>query len=74
MLYPQQASAGSGGDQPPLLPTPESISAAEMAVMQQADVVRQLKANGQDNSHPDVQQQVQVGVEWWLLFCWWCMC
>eukprot|EP00775_Hariotina_reticulata_P007501 gene7501-7711_t len=59
MLYPQQASAAQGPPPPPPL-TPEQISAAEMAVMRQGDVVRQLKANGHENSHPHVQQEVQT--------------
>ncbi len=56
MLYPDTAT-------PPNLPAvvPEQIAAAEQAVLQQADIVRQLKASGQDNSSPAVQQQVQVG-------------
>lgn len=57
MLYPAAASAPSSH-----APTPEQVAAAEQAVMQQADVVRQLKAGGQGNSNPEVQQQVQVSL------------
>lgn len=41
-------------------PSPEQIAAAEGLVTQQADAVRQLKALGLANSHPEVQRQVQV--------------
>jgi hypothetical protein len=56
MLYPESADAAAAA-----APTPEQLQSAEMAVLQQADLVRQLKASGMGNSSPEVQQQVQVG-------------
>jgi hypothetical protein len=56
MLYPETAGAAASA-----APTPEQLQCAEMAVLQQADLVRQLKASGMGNSSPEVQQQVQVG-------------
>lgn len=44
----------------PAPPTPEQLRASEMAVLQQADLVRQLKASGLGNATPEVQRQVQV--------------
>jgi hypothetical protein len=55
MLYPDSADAAAVA-----APTPEQLQTAEMAVLQQADLVRQLKAGGMGNSSPEVQQQVQV--------------
>lgn len=55
MLYPDSAGAAATA-----ATTPEQLQSAEMAVLQQADVVRQLKAGGMGNSSPEVQQQVQV--------------
>jgi hypothetical protein len=56
MLYPESADAAASA-----APTPEQLQRAEMAVLQQADLVRQLKASGMGNSSPEVQQHVQVG-------------
>lgn len=55
MLYPDSAGAAAAA-----APTPEQLQSAELAVLQQADLVRQLKASGVGNSSPDVQQHVQV--------------
>lgn len=55
MLHPDSVDAAAVA-----APTPEQLQTAEMAVLQQADLVRQLKAGGMGNSSPEVQQQVQV--------------
>jgi hypothetical protein len=56
LLCPESGQAAAAA-----APTPEQLASAEMAVLQQADLVRQLKANGLGNSSPEVQQHVQVG-------------
>lgn len=58
MLRPGAAAAAAPQHS---MPTPEQLQAAEMAVLQQADAVRHLKASGLANSSPEVQKQVQVG-------------
>jgi hypothetical protein len=40
-------------------PTPEQVAAAEQAVLQQGDAVRELKAAGGSNADPHVQAHVQ---------------
>ncbi|WIA11743.1 hypothetical protein OEZ85_011838 [Tetradesmus obliquus] len=60
MLYPDSAGAAATA-----AATPEQLQSAEMAVLQQADVVRQLKAGGMGNSSPEVQQQVQELLSNW---------
>lgn len=57
MLYPEISTSSAAAV---AAVTPEQISAAEQAVLQQADLVRQLKDGGQDNASPEVQKQVQV--------------
>lgn len=72
----EQLLAGTAeGDQqqqqaPEPPPSPEAIAAAEGQVAQQADAVRELKALGLGNAHPEVQSQVQV--RWCVAVVGWC--